>query len=515
MKVLKWGGLGLLIAFIIIIALSWTKIQRLLTVNSLFDADKIVANFSSMDSAFLHHDLAIGEPKPWPEDIQELPETVLVAGKETNLAAALEELDTTALVIIRDGTLIHESYYKGTERDDLRISWSVAKSFMSALYGQAIEDGVMNISQPIETYLPQLKGTAYEGATVANILNMASGVKFNEDYLDPKSDINDMGRVLGLGGSMDAYTETLEERQYEPGTVWQYVSIDTHVAAMALRKVTGKTLHQLWEETYGAHLGMGKNPFYLTDGKDVAFALGGLNLRTRDYAKFGQLFLQGGEWEGKQLIPAEWVKASTVNLAPNVHPVRGSGYGYQWWVPMPQEGPSKGDYFAIGIYGQYIYVNPAMNIVIAKNAADREFTFAQSNGQHSMNMNINIFRSLAEQLAILQGTELIFLPESTTVKTQSPLKFFLNRSGTDPAATYPNVDDADGGDFAEVFGLARSSDYTELTREDVTNILENYSKQGRVFCTEPPCPSAEELDEAWSKMLEAIKKENGLLENKE
>ena len=398
MKILKWGGLGLLGALVLLILLNWAKIQRLLTVNSLFDPDKIVANFSSMDSAFLHHDLTLGEAKPWPEDIQDLPETVMLAGVEANLAAALEELDTTALVIIRDGTLIHESYYKDTQRDDLRISWSVAKSFMSGLYGQAIEDGLMDISQPIETYLPQLKGTAYEGATVANILNMASGVKFNEDYLDPKSDINDMGRVLGLGGSMDNYTETLKERQSEPGSAWQYVSIDTHVAAMALRKVTGKSLHQLWEETYGANLGMGKNPFYLTDGHDVAFALGGLNLRTRDYAKFGQLFLQGGEWEGEQLVPADWVKASTVNHAPNLHPVRGSGYGYQWWVPMPQAGPSKGDYFAVGIYGQYIYVNPAMNIVIAKNAADREFTVPQSNGQHSMNMNIDIFRSLAEQM---------------------------------------------------------------------------------------------------------------------
>jgi len=142
--------------------------------------------------------------------------------------------------------------------------------------------------------------------------------------------------------------------------------------------------------------------------------LGGLNLRTRDYAKFGQLFLQGGEWEGEQLIPVDWVKDSTVNHAPNLHPLRGSGYGYQWWVPMPQEGLSKGDFFAVGIYGQYVYINPAMNIVIAKNAADREFTQAQSNGQHSMNMNIDMFRSLAEQLApkanAMKSVELERLP---------------------------------------------------------------------------------------------------------
>ena len=323
MRIVKWVGLGLLVLLVLVVAFNWTTIQRLRTVNSLFDADKIVENFSSMDAAFLHHDLKIGEPQPWEEDIQDLPETVMLAGKEVSLKDALTELDTTALVIIRDGKLIHESYYKGTERDDLRISWSVAKSYMSGLYGQAIENGVMDISKPIEFYLPQLKGTAYEGATVDDILNMTSGVRFNEDYLDPKSDINDMGRVLGLGGSMDKYTETLLDRQYEPGTVWQYVSIDTHVAAMALREVTGASLHVLWEETYGNHLGMGKSPFYLTDGEDVAFALGGLNLRTRDYAKFGQLFLQAGKWNGEQIIPADWVAASTKTMRPMSTPFAG------------------------------------------------------------------------------------------------------------------------------------------------------------------------------------------------
>ena len=143
---------------------------------------------------------------------------------------------------------------------------------------------------------------------------------------------------------------------------------------------------------------MGLAPYYLVDGEDTAFALGGLNLRTRDYAKFGQLFLQNGTWGGQQIIPSEWVTTSTHDHAPNTHPIRGTGYGYQWWVPMPQTGPNAGDFFAIGIYGQYIYVNPSANLVIAKNAADREFLFTQSNGQHSTNMNIDMFRSLADQL---------------------------------------------------------------------------------------------------------------------
>jgi CubicO group peptidase (beta-lactamase class C family) len=384
----------------LLLVLNVSKIKRLMTVNSLFNADRIVENFSNMDAAFLHHDLEIGEAKPWRENAKPLPNIVLINGELRELAEILQELDTTALVVIQDGELIHESYYRGTDKDDLRISWSVAKSFMSGLYGKALENGqIESLNDPADKYVPLLKGSAYEGVSLANILNMSSGVVFNEDYMDPKSDINDMGRVLGLGGSMDKYAATLKESHYEPGTNWQYVSIDTHVAAMALRAATGKTLHQLFEETYGAHLGFGKAPFYLTDGKDVAFALGGLNLRTRDYAKFGQLFLQKGEWEGEQIIPAKWVLDSTQNHAPVFHPERGTGYGYQWWVPMPQEGLHKGDFFAVGIYGQYVYINPQANIVIAKNAADREFTRAGKSGQTSIEDNIHMFRSLVEQLS--------------------------------------------------------------------------------------------------------------------
>jgi CubicO group peptidase (beta-lactamase class C family) len=292
--------------------------------------------------------------------------------------------------------MLSENYYKGTGRDDRRISWSMAKSFMSGLYGKALADGaIKNLDETVESYAPSLKGSAYEGASIRNVLNMASGIRYNEDYMDPKSDINDMGRVLGLGGSMDDYASGLTAREVEAGTRWKYVSIDTHVAAMVLRAATGKSLHELFNETYSKNLGFENAPYYMTDGKNVAFALGGLNLTTRDYAKFGQLFLDGGKFGGKQVIPEEWAAASTVHSAPTIGD-RGVGYGYQWWVPMPQEGPNKGDFFAVGIYGQYMYVNPARNLVIAKNAADREFALAQDGYGHSMNVNIDMFRSMAD-----------------------------------------------------------------------------------------------------------------------
>lgn len=389
--------IGVIAILALLLALNFTKIKRLATVNSLFDEDKIVQNFSHMDAAFLHHDLKISEtPFLWPEDPQPLPDTVTIAGDDRELSALLEELETTALVVIKDGKLLHESYYKGTNAEDRRISWSVAKSFMSGLYGQALAKGqIESLDDPADKYVPELTGSAYEGVSLRNILNMSSGVRFNEDYMDPDSDINKMGRVLGLGKSMDEFAAGLAERAFEAGTNWQYVSIDTHVAAMALRRATGKSLHELFEVTYGENLGFEIAPYYLTDGYDVAFALGGLNLTTRDYAKFGQLFLRDGEWNGEQIIPADWVELSTQNHSPVFHPDRGTGYGYQWWVPMPQTGPHEGDFFAVGIYGQYIYVNPKANVVIAKNAAHRAFTQSGKSGQTSINDNIDMFRSLA------------------------------------------------------------------------------------------------------------------------
>ena len=396
-KLIKYALLLSVIMILSFVAFNWKNILRLQTVSTLFDADKIVYNFSNMKEAFLYNQLE-SSPKAYAfdEEIEPLPNNIKINGEKFNLENILAELDTTALVIIKDGKLIHESYYKGTQRNDLRISWSVAKSFMSGLYGKALESGdIDSIDDKVVKYIPSLEGSAYEGATIRNVLNMASGITFNEDYMDPKSDINDMGRLLGLGGSMDQYAVNLKSKDIEPGERWKYVSIDTHIAAMVLREATGKNLHDLFNETYSNFLGFDVAPYYLTDGKNVAFALGGLNLTTRDYAKFGQLFLQNGIFNDMQIIPSSWVSQSTNHSAPTIGD-RGVGYGYQWWIPMPQEGSNKGDFTASGVYGQYVYVNPSKGIVIAKNAADREFTQKQYGYNHSMNVNIDIFRSLAD-----------------------------------------------------------------------------------------------------------------------
>ena len=388
------------------VALGWwwkgDEVVRLSNVNTLFDEAKIVENFSNMDGLFLTRDMEVGTLPAFPEAMAPLPEQVGIGGEARDLTTFLKETDTTSLLVLKDGTIVFEEYYQGTGQDDQRISWSVAKSFLSALVGRAIGDGSLpGVDVQVVDYVPELKGTAYEGATLRNVLNMASGVRFNEDYFDPDSDINRMGRELALGGSLDAFSEELVERAFEPGTSNQYVSIDTHVIGRVLRAATGRSVYDLFEEAYRP-IGLGPVT-YMTDGEGEAFVLGGLLMTTRGYGAFGQLFLQDGQWEGEQIIPADWVAESTAISAPPVYggPAANGGraYGYQWWMLPDQIESGYGDYFANGIYGQTVYVNPALDVVVVKTSADRQFRETGPSGTGWQVETIEMMRGLAEHYA--------------------------------------------------------------------------------------------------------------------
>lgn len=270
-------------------------------------------------------------------------------------------------MVLHDGRITHESYHLGTAAEDLRVGWSVSKSFLSLLTGQVIADGVLSLDDPVTMHAPGLAGSAYDGATVEDLLQMESGVAFDEDYFDPRSDINRMGRVIALGGALDAFTADLTDRARAPGTEWTYVSMDTHVLGMVLRGVTGRSIPDLMSERLLRPLGI--DPAYmLTDGRGVAFVLGGLNMRTRDYARMGLMVAQDGRYDDRQIVAADWVARSTTASA-RTRP-GAMRYGYQWW--MPADG-REGEVLARGVYGQYVYVDRERDVVIAVNAADRGF----------------------------------------------------------------------------------------------------------------------------------------------
>jgi len=382
--VLKLALKGVLVLCVLAtIAGVWKReeIMRLMAVNSLFAPEKIVHNFSHMDQAFLNVPVSKGQAEP----------TVLPKGVQINLDARtrdwVADRSVTSLVVLKSGELVFEDYYQGTSAEDLRISWSVAKSFLSALVGILLEEGaIASLDDPVVKYAPSLQGSGYQFVKLRDVLQMSSGVLFDEDYLDKSSDINRMGREIALGGTLDGFAAGITQTFAEPGTVMQYVSIDTHVIGMVVRGATGRSVTELLSEKVIAPLGVEKEPYYLTDGEGVAFVLGGLNLITRDYARFGQMILQDGFYNGQQIVPKDWVYAST-RASANTKPDE-FGYGYQWWIPAVT--PKEGEFFARGIYGQYIYIDRSLDVVIAMNSTDRLFRDAGV-----ANEIIEVFRDLA------------------------------------------------------------------------------------------------------------------------
>lgn len=363
-RVLRTAGLVLGIALLLLAGLAiWKReeIRRLTAVNTLFEPDRIVANFSAMDRAFLHEPLKVRMAEPLPEG----PTLRLPEGAED----WMEARRVTSMVVLHEGARVFETYRLGTMQSDQRIGWSISKSYISALTGILLAEGdIGSLDDRVIDYAPLLRDGAYHRATLRDVLTMSTGVVFDEDYDDPNSDINRMGRVLALGREMDSFAAALTQTFAAPGEDWRYVSIDTHVLAMVLRGASGQSVASLLQERLIAPLGAEYPMYYLTDGAGTAFALGGINASTRDYARFGQLFLQGGAWEGRQIVPRNWVTASTTATAPT-DPGE-MGYGFQWWIPQDAR---PREYMARGIYGQYLYIHEETATVIALTAADPEF----------------------------------------------------------------------------------------------------------------------------------------------
>lgn len=360
------------------------ELRRLWAVNTLFEPDRIVENFSHMDRAFLTVEVPRGDGpvSPLPEGA---PMTLPPA-----VAQWIIDRAVTALVVVQAGEIRHESYHLGTEPQDRRISWSVAKSFLASLLGTLVADGTIpDLDVPITDLVPTLVGTAYDGATLRDVVQMTSGIAFDEDYLDYESDINRMGREIALGGTLDGFTAALSERLRPPGEAWRYVSMDTHVIGMAIREATGRDIPALLSERIIAPLGLETTPYYLADGDQVAFVLGGLNMATRDYARFGLMVEQDGIYGGQRILPEGWVAEMTAATAPTAPGE--IGYGYQWWIPV---GAGPGQFMAQGIYGQYLYIDQDRDLVIAMNAADRAFRDDAVDDQ-----NLRMFRLIARSLA--------------------------------------------------------------------------------------------------------------------
>lgn len=389
-----WGLGGLALIAVIAAMIYREPLERLYRVATLFSADRIVSNFSNMKTMFLTDEIPRSGPVyEFGQAPAALPETFDFEGETLNTAAFMERTKTTSLIVIRNDQIEYEDYFLGTEPEDQRISWSIAKSFLSALVGIAVDEGAIeSMDDPVTKYAPDLAGSAYEEASLRQVAMMTSGVAFNEDYIDRFSDINMMGYELGLGGSLDRFSARITDIAGAPGENWRYVSIDTHVLGMALRGATGQTVADYIAEKLWSKIGVEADAYYNTDGKGAAFVLGGLNMRTRDYARFGRLFLNDGMWEGEQIISKSWVRESTSDLAPPPAPTyeRGEHYGYQWWLPPEHDD----EFYGIGVYGQYLWIDRKAGVVVVKTSADKAF---RENDGRAQVETIAVMRAIARR----------------------------------------------------------------------------------------------------------------------
>ena len=404
-KFKKWLlciGIVLILAVGVSTIIFWQDIQEIRGVMkyaAVFETEKLIENFRSLykqyPSTSLNHTDQVFQ---LPENHRELPESYEYDGKTKKISEWIKRTDTTGIIVLKDGEVIFENYFNGNDKYTHAIVFSVSKSFVSFLIGVALEEGkIISLNDPVDKYAPSLKGSGYEGVSIKHVLQMSSGIQFTEDYDDLKSDIVRLSAAFAVG-SLDKFIASLKNEK-TPGSYNKYISADTQVLGMVLKGATKKSLTDYMQEKLWSKLGAEDNAEWLTDKKSVELALGGLNATIRDLARFGLLYLnEGRNFKGEQLVSSDWVKASVTPDAPHLMPGRDNpasdwllGYGYQWWIPEIPEG----DYAAIGIYGQFIYVHPEYNVVIAKTSAYADY----DNTWEEMELeSLHVFRSIAKSL---------------------------------------------------------------------------------------------------------------------
>jgi CubicO group peptidase (beta-lactamase class C family) len=297
-----------------------------------------------------------------PKAAKQLSPTWDYAGRQWTVASYMSANRTSGVLVLKDGKIVLERYGLDRTPKDRWTSFSVAKSLTSTLVGAAIQDGkIKGPDDLITNYVPELKGSAYDGVTVRQLLMMSSGVKWNEDYTDPKSDVAQAG-FTGSEPGMDPLVSYMRHlpRDAEPGTKWHYDTGETDMVGILVSNAVGEPLSQYLSEKVWSTYGMEQDAVWMVDasGKQER---GGccISMTLRDYGRVGQFILDGGKARGRQLVPAWWVAQATAKEIDN----GSAGYGYFWWIR------DNGSYEAVGIFGQSITTFRDDRLVVVINSA--------------------------------------------------------------------------------------------------------------------------------------------------
>ncbi|ODU27904.1 MAG: serine hydrolase [Sphingopyxis sp. SCN 67-31] len=323
--------------------LFWSQDQRDLAFRTMETVPKVVVH--TVEAGGPVHPLPQGAPVDLGIDVD-----AYMAGQRN-----------AGLIIVQDGKIRLEKYALGYVPDGRWTSFSVAKSFTSTLVGAAVKDGfIKSLDDKVTAYIPGLKGSAYDDVSVRQLLTMTSGVQWNEDYTDPKSDVAQFNLQQPVPGEdiTVSYMKTLP-REAPAGSKWVYKTGETNLIGVLVSSATGKTLSAYLSEKVWRPFGMEQNAVWMLGptGHEISGCC--LSASLRDYARFGEFILGGGVAGGQTVLPDDWLAAATTKQADIDMP--GRGYGYQWWTN------DDGSFAAQGIFGQGIFIDPKRRLVIASN----------------------------------------------------------------------------------------------------------------------------------------------------
>jgi CubicO group peptidase (beta-lactamase class C family) len=300
----------------------------------------------------------------------------------------LEASGTTTFLVVRDDELLYEKYFNGYDKDSLQTSFSMAKSYASALMGIAIDEGyIKSVDEPITNYIPELlkKDERFKSITIRHLLTMSSGIKYEEGGDLPWGEEADDTKTY--------YATNLRELalncqiEGKPGEYFEYNNYNPLLVGMIVERATGMPVSRFLQEQLWKPVGMEADGSWSLDSKKSGFEKmeSGVNARARDFARFGMLFAkEGRNWEGEQLISRSWVEESTradATTDPSLE------YQYFWWVDTPG---SKNHFSARGKYGQYIYVAPEKELVIVR--------LGKEEGEQGYDYWISLFEELSTKL---------------------------------------------------------------------------------------------------------------------
>lgn len=321
--------------------LFWTQDQR----DAAFRQLEKLSSSHTIKAGGPVYPLPEGKPMTFPFDIDQY------MAKQRN----------AGLIIVQDGKIRFERYAMGYSKEGRWTSFSVAKSFASTLVGAAVKDGyIKSLDDKVSLYIPDLKGSAYDDVSIKQLLTMTSGVRWNEDYSDPKSDVALFAKQPVEKG-VDITVSYMRKlpREAPPGTKWDYKTGETNLIGVLVSSATGKTVSDYLSEKIWKPFGMEQDAIWMLGetGSEISGCC--ISASLRDYARFGQFILNGGVAGGNKVLPDDWLAAATTKQAPTGAP--GRGYGYQWWTN------DDGSFAAQGIFGQGIFIDPTRKLVIASN----------------------------------------------------------------------------------------------------------------------------------------------------